>query len=468
MLQYEQPFVLGAHAAQARPQVDGRGRRVGALYPVFGAARQVVPADHAALVALLAGTELLQVVRGGHAADVEEVLVLADAPGARLGALAFRRDAVDGDFRAVHRQRPGDADLRAELVHQVHVGVQAEVARVLDHPVGAGLAEVAGKLGAALEGRPVLGVGPATPEQHVAMLERVEAAALPGPARGAHGPQRVRGVALLALALGRRVVPVHRTDVIAVGAVLGGELPVAFVDIAGRAAQHLEAFRRLVDDHVDDLRRLAQVLGQRPDIGVEAAEQEATVGLEARHPGQVVRALAVEALRVAGLGRVLDLEQLAGVVEGPAVERTGIAAAIAALVPAEHRATVAAGVDEGVELAVAVARDDDRLAADLGGQVVVDSGNLAFVGEIDPVALEDVLHLQFEQAWIGEHLPLAAVDAALGVFLEQRTQVIATQGHGRGLRCYCSGPVRLGSACCWGYPLPADRWPIPARRGGRR
>ncbi|MCY1466413.1 hypothetical protein D9M71_847120 [compost metagenome] len=64
------------------------------------------------------------------------------------------------------------------------------------------------------------------------------------------------------------------------------------------------------------------------------------------------------------------------------------------------------------------------------------------MGEIQPVALEDVLHLQFEQAGVGEHLALAAEDPFFGVIFKQGMQVVDTQGHGRGLRCFCvqAGP----------------------------
>ena len=168
-------------------QVDFLGRVIGAFDPVLGATGHVVPGGDAALVAGLAGAELFQVVRRGHAADVEEVFVLTNPARTRVVAFAFGGDAVDGDFRAVDRDRPGDADLRAELVHQVHVRVQAQVARVLDHPVGASLAEVLGELVATFVQRTVLGVGPAGPEQHVALVEGIETTALLGPAAGAHG-----------------------------------------------------------------------------------------------------------------------------------------------------------------------------------------------------------------------------------------------------------------------------------------
>ncbi|MNT07734.1 hypothetical protein D3C72_1424490 [compost metagenome] len=54
------------------------------------------------------------------------------------------------------------------------------------------------------------------------MVEGVEATALLGPGTGAHGLDLVTRLALLALVLRGGVVPVHGTDVVAVGAVLGG------------------------------------------------------------------------------------------------------------------------------------------------------------------------------------------------------------------------------------------------------
>ncbi|MNE00188.1 hypothetical protein D3C80_925920 [compost metagenome] len=244
---------------------------------------------------------------------------------------------------------------------------------------------------------------------------------------------------------------------VAVGAVLGGQLPVAFVDVAGGTAQHFQALGGLVDDHVDDLRRLAEVLDQRDHVGIQAAEQEAAVGLEAGDLGQVVGAVAVEAVRVAGFERILDLEQLAVGVEGPAVERAGVGRLVAVLEAAQGGATVAAGVDEGVQLTVAVAGDEYRLATHGDGVVVVLLGNLALVCEIDPVAFEDVLHLQLEQLGVGEHLPLAAVEALLLVFFEQGVEIIRSHGHGCALRCcFCAVEVRLS-------PRPGGQYPLSAR-----
>ncbi|MNE42321.1 hypothetical protein D3C80_1364410 [compost metagenome] len=206
---------------------------------------------------------------------------------------------------------------------------------------------------------------------------------------------------------------------VAVGAVLGGQLPVALIDVAGGTSQHFQAIGGLVDDHVDDLGRLAQVLDERHHIGLEAAEQEATVGFEAGDPGQVVGAFAIETRRITCRRRVLDLEQLAGVVERPAMERAGIGRLVAGLVAAQHGAAMAAGVEEGIEYTVLVPRNENRLPAHGGGQEVVLVGDLALVGEVQPVTLEDMLHFEVEQTWIGEHLPFATVDAGVFFVLKQ-------------------------------------------------
>src|SRR5690606_2105389 len=193
------------------------------------------------LEAGLASAKFFRIVRRGLARDVEEGLALADTGGACRRTLALGRDAVDGDFGLVHRDRPGDAQLGAELVHQVQVRVEAEVARVADHPVGAGLADFGDQFVAAAVLRPVLGVVPASPEQQVAVLEGIEATALLAPAAGAVGADVPGGYAQIALVLGGGVVPVPGGDVVAVGAVLRGQFPVAAEDVAGRAAQHFDA-----------------------------------------------------------------------------------------------------------------------------------------------------------------------------------------------------------------------------------
>ena len=151
-------------------------------------------------------------------------------------------------------------------------------------------------------------------------------------------------------------------------------------------------------------------------------------------------AVTVEAVGVgAGLG-VLHFEQLAGVAEGPAVERASKRAFVALFTAAEHRATVGAGVDQAVQRAVFVAGDDHGLAADPGGEVVVDLRHLAFVRQVDPTAFENVLHFQGKQVGVGEDVAAAAEHPSGGIFLDGVAQLsgesVECADHGVGPRLF--------------------------------
>src|SRR4051794_16656046 len=187
VLDDEQALVLGSDPAGHRVETERLGVVVRALDPVLGTAAHVVPGRRGGQVGLLAGPELLEVVRGGHAAGVEEVLVLANARLAGLGALALGGDAVDGDLGLVDRNRVEVADLRAELVHDVDVWVEAEVAGVPEHPVRVGLAVLLREIVAPAPQWAILRVAPLVPQQDVALLPGVVAAAELAPLPGVHG-----------------------------------------------------------------------------------------------------------------------------------------------------------------------------------------------------------------------------------------------------------------------------------------
>src|SRR5574337_182774 len=232
----EQALVLAALAAEQGLHAQAFGVLVGALEPQWRAAAQVVPLGCLGGITGLAGAEFLQVVGRAHAGDIEEVLVLAYARGAVLGALALGGEAVDGDLGLVHADGARHADLRGELVHQVHVGVEAQVARLANDGVRLVGAQALGQLLAAVVDRAHLGVHGLRPQQDVAVLEAVDTAHTLAPAARIHG----LGAAFLAPAHGGGVVPVHGADVVAVGAVFHLQLPVAVVDVGGIAAQHLQ------------------------------------------------------------------------------------------------------------------------------------------------------------------------------------------------------------------------------------
>eukprot|EP00906_Rhabdomonas_costata_P012703 RCo018280 len=295
-------------------------------------AAHVVPVQQVAVEAFLAGAEFFQVVRGGHAGSIEEVFVLADAVRTGFGRFTLRGQAVDGHFGLVDRNRTEHTDLRAELIHDEHVRVQAEVPQMVDHPAGARFAKLFHQFSLAFGNRPVLAVRPLDPQADVTLFKSKEAARHLVPATGVHRLHVVGRLAGLAAVGGGDVVPVGGGDVIAVGAVFRLNLPVAVKGVGGRTTQHFEAFRRLVAQQVEDAGGFAQVFLQRLYIVRQAGEQETTVVFKTRQLLQVVRTVAVEGVRVAGAVRILHLDQLAGGVEGPAVERAG-----------EHRLVAAPG-----------------------------------------------------------------------------------------------------------------------------
>ena len=181
-------------------------------------------------------------------------------------------------------------------------------------------------------------------------------------------------------------------------------------------------FARLVDDLVDDDLGLAEVVLQRHRVRVEAAEQEAAIALEARDFFQVMRSVGVELHRIFGRLHVLHFQQLARIGEAPAVERTGEGAFVAVLFPAQHRALVCAGINDRVQFTALVASDNHGLAANPGGVVVVVVGNLAFVRQVHPIALEDVFHLELKQIGVGEDVAAATEYTALLVVLNGGVQ----------------------------------------------
>src|SRR5436853_416431 len=89
------------------------------------------------------------------------------------------------------------------------------------------------------------------------------------------------------------------------------------------------------------------VLVQQLDSTAEFAPRQSLARTGVNKVGEVVR--------IAGALGIFHLQQLAAVVEGPAMEGASVSGLVGPLVPAEHGAAVAAGVDEGVQLAIAVA-----------------------------------------------------------------------------------------------------------------
>ena len=86
--------------------------------------------------------------------------------------------------------------------------------------------------------------------------------------------------------------------------------------------------------------------------------------------------------------------------------RTGQHPLVAAFKLADGRPSVRTGVDERAELACLIAHQEDRLAAHAGRKEIVGPGKLALMRQVDPTALEDMLHLQIEDARVPEYVPV--------------------------------------------------------------
>src|SRR5437773_6765974 len=138
-------------------------------------------------------------------------------------------------------------------------------------------------------------------------------------------------------------------------------------------------------------------------------------------------ALAVEARGVPRIGRLIfHLQKFAAIAEGPAMKRTREGRAISFFEAAQNRTAVRAGVGQRIELAVLAPRDDYGLAPDVNSHKVIDVRNLAFVGEVDPVTLKDVLEFQLEKLLVGESGPIKLIDMVYQVFVQHRLELCDT------------------------------------------
>src|SRR5207247_9189369 len=128
-------------------------------------------------------------------------------------------------------------------------------------------------------------------------------------------------------------------------------------------------------------------------------------------------------------------------VVSPAVIRAHKAAGAAASLGAYDGAAMHAAVDQHAHRAVALARDDHRLAAHAGGEVIARRGDLAVVPEDQPGAAEDALHLEFEDRRIGVHRALHPVG------LHQHRKLFAVQTQTCSTYSYAAWAFVMSTRC---------------------
>ena len=216
---------------------------------------------------------------------------------------------------------------------------------------------------------------------------------------------------------------------VAVGHVLGLVLPVVVADIGLRAGQDFEPFRGLIGKHVDEVARLAEMLLERRRGAVETAEHEAAIAFRLRDSLEI-EARAVEIGRREARLLILDLDAAPVRIVGPAVEPAGDHPRVALLEWGEQRAAMRTGVDVAADRAVLPADRVDRLAPDMGREIVAVVGDLALVAEIVPLALEDEVHLRLVERGIVERPPVDAEDSLVGPVVDKGRRVEAGVGHG--------------------------------------
>ena len=261
---------------------------------------------------------------------------------------------------------------------------------------------------------PDLRVGVVGPQQGVAVTQVVTAGRIGRGVQtfGVQGLHLVRARARAALDDTHKGAVDH-VEMIAVYAVFHLEFPVAVIGVIRATGDHLPAIRGLVGQHVNDRQGRGQVVFEGGYGGVERAEQKAFVIGQPGDGREAVR-LFLERGRIGTVGVILDADQRAGSIERPAVIRTGQHPLVAAFEWAYGGSSVRTGVDERADLTGLVAHQEDRLAAHADRKEIVGSGKLALMRQVDPTALEDMLHLQIEDARIPEYVPVHRKHALLG------------------------------------------------------
>ena len=235
-------------------------------------------------------------------------------------------------------------------------------------------------------------------------------------------------------------------EVVDVDEVLVNQLPVAIEGLGDALVEpeplllvRAERFGILGDEALERLGR-----------GVETDEHPALPHAAAH--GLQPAAVEVEVLDVVHVG---GADEAAGEVVGPGVvgaaERLEVAAA-----GRDLGAAMDAHIVEGVDLAVAVAGDDDGLADDVEGHVVPGLLELLDAGHGEPVLLEDLLLLEGEDLFggvdgarqvvgLGEGLARSADPLAdLAPLPPRPVQQICVDGHARPRRGCAPATIARG------------------------
>src|SRR5258708_32675341 len=150
---------------------------------------------------------------------------------------------------------------------------------------------------------------------------------------------------------------------IAISAVFLEHLPVCLGAIFLRTAQTLHAGRALAGHVAEITRRASKIFDQRLSISIEAYKNESFELLEPFDATQIQRTIIVRVRRQSL--RAGHADQIAAVIENPAVIRACKRFLAAGRFPAHHHAAMRARIVEGVQFSFLVARQKKRTSGDL-------------------------------------------------------------------------------------------------------
>ena len=227
----------------------------------------------------------------------------------------------------------------------------------------------------------------------------------------------------------------RRRQVIIVDAVLHHQLPVGGDVVFLHASDDLHLpGRRLVDHEVDVVLGAGEIVGERLHVLVEAHEPEAAILFESGRLLEPVRDL----VKRFGIGVVAGHARERAVdVVAPAMIDAHEAPRIAHALGAHDRTAVAAGVEQAVIGAIAVAGEDDRPASDFTRDEVTRLLQFRCVADIDPAAPENVRHFLTQDVVGDQHLTVEQEGLSLAIVDD-----VGACGHfGRGSRL--AAPRRL-------------------------
>ena len=155
--------------------------------------------------------------------------------------------------------------------------------------------------------------------------------------------------------------------------------------------EHLDPALAPVEEHIEIPRHLAEIVAQWRRLRVEGGEDQSAVAVELRHRDEApLRPVELVVIKIL---EMRDAGQRPVVAIGPAVIGAGKARGIAAVGAAQAIAAMAADIQKGVDLAVAVAHHQHRVLAHIGRVEIAGLGDLALVAQEQPAAGEDLLLL---------------------------------------------------------------------------